>query len=121
MGQPSYPVVRPPKPPMSGGDLAVSIAALVVTVLIGAVAAVFGLFSLAFLDHCPPESCSAEGAVTAVGTALIAAFAIGVVGLIATVVQLVRRKPGWPFAVATLVLCVIAVVCGGVGYAMAVG
>ena len=55
------------------------------------------------------------------GTALIAAFAIGVVGLIATVVQLVRRKPGWPFAVATPVLCVIAVVCGGVGYAMAVG
>ena len=89
--------------------------------LIGAAAAVFALFSLAFLDYCPPESCSAEGAVTAVGTALIAAFAIGVVGLVATIVQLVRRRPGWPFAVATLVLCVIAVVCGGVGYAMAVG
>jgi hypothetical protein len=106
---------------MSAGDLAVSITALVVTVLIGAVAAVFGLFSVAFLDYCPPESCSAEGAVTAVGTALIAAFAIGVVGLIATIVQLFRRKPGWPFAVSTLVLCVLAVVCGGIGYAMAVG
>ena len=61
----------------SGGDLAISITALTITVLLGAVAAVFGLFSLAFLDHCPPESCSAEGAATAVGTALFIAFVIG--------------------------------------------
>ena len=85
------------------------------------VAAALGLFSLAFLDYCPPESCSAEGAATAVGTALFIAFAIGVVGLVVTVVQLFRRKRGWPFAVATLVLCALAVVLGGVGYAMAVG
>ena len=51
----------------------------------------------------------------------VAAFAIGVVGLVVTVVQLYRRKPGWPFAVATFVLCAIAVVLGGVGYAIAVG
>lgn len=106
---------------MSGGDLAISIAALLITVLLGAVAAVFGLFSLAFLDHCPPESCSVDGAVTAVGTALLIAFAVGVVGLVATVIQLVRRQRGWPFAVATLVLCTLAVFLGGVGYAMAVG
>jgi hypothetical protein len=121
MGQPSYPPYKPPKPPVSGGDLAVSITALTFTVLLGAVAAVFGLFSLAFLDHCPPESCSAEGAVTAVGTALFIAFVIGVLGLVVTVVRLIRRKPGWPFAVATFVLCSVAVVLGGVGYAMAVG
>ena len=92
-----------------------------ITVLLGAVAAVFGLFSLAFLDYCPPESCSAEGAATAVGTALLIAFVIGVAGLVVTVVRLIRRKPGWPFAVATLVLCSVAVFLGGVGYAMAVG
>ena len=80
-----------------------------------------GLFSLAFLDQCPPESCSAEGAATAVGIALLAAFAIGVVGLAVTVVQLYRRKPRCPFAVATFVLCALAVVLGVVGYAMAVG
>jgi hypothetical protein len=118
MGHPSYP---PPKPPVSGADVAISIAALTITVLLGAVAAVFGLFSLAFLDHCPPESCSAEGAVTAVGTALLIGFVIGVVGLVVTVIQLVRRRPGWPFAVGTLVLCTLAVFLGGVGYAMAVG
>jgi hypothetical protein len=36
-------------------------------------------------------------------------------------VRLIRRKLGWPFAVATLVLCAVAVFLGGVGYAMAVG
>jgi hypothetical protein len=40
---------------------------------------------------------------------------------VVTVVQLFRRKRGWPFAVATLVLCTLAVFLGGVGYAMAVG
>ncbi len=121
MAHPSYPRPRPPKPLMSTADLAVSIGALIFTVVLGVVAAAMGLFSLAFLDYCPPESCSAEGAATAVGTALLAAFASGVVGLVVTVIQLYRRKPGWPFAVATFVLCALAVVLGGVGYAMAVG
>ena len=118
MAYPSYP---PPKPPIATADLWVSIGALVLTAAFGAVAAVMGLFSLAFLDYCPPETCSAEGAASAVFTALLAAFAIGVVGLVVTVIQLFRRKPAWPFAVGTLVLCGVAVGLGGVGYAMAVG
>jgi hypothetical protein len=121
MGHPGYPPPRPAKPPIAGTDLAVSIGALILTVAFGVVAAAMGLFSLAFLDYCPPESCSVEGAVTAVGTALLAALAIGVVGLVVTVIQLYRRKRGWPFAVATFALCAVAVVLGGVGYAMAVG
>jgi len=120
MGYPSYPAPPPSKPPIPTTDLVISIGALIVTVAFGVVAAAMGLFSVAFLDYCPPESCSADGAVTAVGIALLAAFAIGVVGLVVTVVQLVRRKPGWPFAVATFVLCAVAVVLGGVGYALAV-
>lgn len=118
---PGHPAVGSPKRPVSGGDVAISIVALVATLLFGAGAAVFGLFSLAFLDHCPPETCSAEGAASAVITSVLAAFAVGVVGLVITVVQLVRRKPGWPFAVATLLLCVLAVAAGAVGYSMAVG
>jgi hypothetical protein len=122
MGYPSYPLPPPPtKPPIPTTDLVISIGALILTVAFGVVAAAMGLFSLAFLDYCPPESCSADRAVTAVGIALLSAFAIGVIGLVVTVVQLVRRKPGWPFAVATFVLCALAVVLGGVGYAMAVG
>jgi hypothetical protein len=121
MGYPSYPAPPPSKPPIPTTDLVISIGAFIVTVAFGVVAAAMGLFSLAFLDYCPPESCSADGAVTAVGIALLSAVAIGVVGLVVTVVQLVRRKPGWPFAVATFVLCALAVVLGGVGYAMAAG
>jgi hypothetical protein len=121
MGYRGYPPPPPPsKPPIPTTDLVISIGALILTVAFGVVAAAMGLFSLAFLDYCPPESCSADGAVTAIGIALLSAFAIGVIGLVVTVVQLVRRKPGWPFAVATFVLCTLAVVLGGVGYAMAV-
>jgi hypothetical protein len=113
--------IRPPKPPVSGSDLGISIAALVITVVFGGVASMSGLFSLAFLDYCPPESCSVDGAVTAVGTALLVAFLIGVLGVVVTVVQLYRRKPAWPFAAATFVLCMVAVGCGVVGYGVAVG
>jgi hypothetical protein len=119
--QPGYPQPRPPKPPIATTDLTISIGALVLTVGFGVVAAAAGLFSLAFLDNCPPQSCSADGAATAVGIALLAALGIGVVGLVVTVVQLSRRKPGWPFAVATFVLCALAVALGAVGYAVAVG
>ena len=112
MAQPGYPAMPPPKPPASGADITVSIVVLVVTALFGAAASFFGLFFLAFLDSCPPETCSVEGAVTAVMAGLGTALVIGVLGLIATIVQLVRRKRGWPFAVATLVLCVVAVFLG---------
>jgi hypothetical protein len=121
MAQPGYPAVPPPKPAASGADITVSVVVLVLTALFGAAASFFGLFFLAFLDSCPPETCSVEGAVTAVMAGLGAALVIGVVGLIATIVQLVRRKRGWPIAVATLVLCAIAVFLGGVGYVIAVG
>jgi hypothetical protein len=121
MNQPYYRAPRPPKPPVSGADIAVSVTVLVLTALMIAAAAVLGLFSLAFLDHCPPATCSADGAVSAVFNALLVAVGIGVVGLIVTVVQLIRRKRGWPFATATLVLCAVAFVFGGVAYSAAVG
>jgi hypothetical protein len=111
----------PAKPPVSQADLWISIAALIFTVLVGGGAAVMGLFLLAFLDSCPPETCSAEGAVTAIGTALVAATVVGLAGLVVTVVHLVRRKLAWPFAVGTLVLCGVICVAGVVGYFIAVG
>jgi hypothetical protein len=121
MMQPSYPSPRPQKPPVSGADVAFSIVALVLTVLLVAGSAFFGLFFLAFLDYCPPETCSIDRAVTAVMTGVGVALLIGVIGLVLTVVQLIRRKRCWPFAVATLVLCGLAVFLGGGGYVVAVG
>lgn len=120
MSQPRHAPPRPPRPPVPGADIAISIIVLVLTALMIAAGGFFGLFSLAFLDHCPPESCSEQGAVNAVGNALFAAVGIGVVGLTTTAVQLSRRRRGWPIATATLVLCLIAFVIGGVGYSMAV-
>jgi hypothetical protein len=121
MAHPSYPPPRPPKRPVAGTDVAISVALLVITALLAVVSAAMGLFMLAFLDYCPPESCSADGAVSAVGTALLVALAVGGLGAVVTVVQLVRRKPGWPFAAATLALCLLTLVMGGVGYFVAVG
>ena len=54
MAHPSYP---PTKPPIPATDLWISIGALILTVGFGVVAATMGLFSLAFLDYCPPETC----------------------------------------------------------------
>jgi hypothetical protein len=112
---------KPSKSPLSATDVWISIAALTMTAGIGAVAAVGGLFSLAFLDSCPPESCSANGAATAVFGSLLIAGLVGIAGLTVTVVQLVRRRRGWPFAVTTLVACAVVLFAGVVGYIVATG
>lgn len=118
MTQPSFVV---PKRSVSGADLAISITALLLTVAMVATAAVLGLFSLAFLDHCPPESCSEQGAVDAVFDAVLIAAFIGVGGLVATIVQLTRRRRGWPWAAATFGLCLLTLVVGGIALNSAVG
>ncbi len=107
--------------PRSRADIATSIALLVVTVLMGAVAAFLGLFSLAFLDHCPPATCSVDGAVTAVFTALAGAAVIGVAGLVLTVVALIRRASAWPYSLATFCLCALSLFLGVLRYGAAVG
>jgi hypothetical protein len=111
----------PAKRPIATADLTISIISLVLTLLLGGSAAVMGFFLLAFLDYCPPETCSADGAVTAVGISLIVAVVVGLVGLVVTIVQLVRRSPAWPFAVGTLVLCGVICAFGFAGYFAAVG
>ncbi len=59
-----------PKPPIATTDLAVSIGALILTVAFGVVAAAVGLFSPAFLDYCPPESCALAVVLGGVGYAM---------------------------------------------------
>ena len=93
---------------------------LVLTVLLGGTASVMGFFSLAFLDHCPPATCSVDGAVTAV-LATIAIAAVSVLtGLIITIIRLGQRKPAWPFAVGTLGLMIVVFFIGAVAYTAAV-
>lgn len=116
-----YPPPYPPQPQRNAADVTVSILMMVLTVLLGAVAAVIGVFSLAFLDHCPPATCSADGAVAAVMGALAAAALVGVTGVVLTMIAIGRRKRSWPLAVGTFVLCLVVLFGGFLGYVAAVG
>jgi hypothetical protein len=63
----------------------------------------------------------ADGAESAVlGSVLIAGLA-GSAGLTVTIRRLGRRKPGWPFAIATLCTCAVVLCAGLVGYIVATG
>ncbi|MFB1298934.1 hypothetical protein ACAG24_025865 [Mycobacterium sp. pW049] len=119
-GYPGYPAPSA-QPRRSGADVAISIVTLLLMVVLVAATAFFGLFSLAFLDHCPPSTCSVDGAVNAVFTSLLAAAGIAVVGIVVTIVALIRRKTAWPFAVGAFALCAATVLVGIVGYSSAVG
>lgn len=115
------PPPAPRKPPISGVDLGISITAMVLTVVFGAFAAFIGVFMLAFLDTCPPMTCSVEGAIGTVGGTLLITAVSGVIGITVTCLQLMRRKPAWPVAVGTLVLCVLICVIGINVFGAAIG
>ncbi|MEZ0050604.1 hypothetical protein ABIA30_001602 [Mycobacterium sp. MAA66] len=116
-----YPPPLPAKPPISSGDLAASIVALVLTFIGGGVGAVLAVFMMAFTDYCPPATCHVDAGVTAAMTGFTIAGLIAIAGTTVTVVQLTRRSRGWPFAVGTLVLCGVACALGIGGYIVAVG
>ena len=122
MGYPTPPPywAPPPPPPRNTTDLTVSIVVMVLTVLLGGAASVMGFFSLAFLDYCPPATCSVDGAVTAV-LATIAITAVSVLtGLIITIIRLGQRKTAWPFAIGTLGLMIVVFLVGAIAYTAAV-
>jgi hypothetical protein len=121
---PGYPPppyrIPPPSAPRNAGDLTASIITMVFTVLLVGAGAMMGLFSLAFLDHCPPETCSVDGAVTASTSTVVIAGLIAVAGIITTIVRLVQRKAAWPFAIGTLVLCLAVFFLGAMAFTAAV-
>ena len=109
------------KPPISGVDLGISIAALALTVFGAAGAAFLAVMLMAFTDNCPQPACDIDAGVTWVFTGFGAAAVIAVAGVVATIVALARRVRAWPFAVGTLVLCGAACLLGILGYTAAVG
>lgn len=122
MGYPTPPPywAPAPPPPRNTTDITVSVVVLLLTVGLGGAASVMGFFSLAFLDYCPPATCSVDHAVTAV----LATIAIGAVtalaGLIVTVIRLGQRKTAWPFAVGTLAATFVVFAVGAIAYTAAV-
>jgi len=107
--------------PVSQADRVISILVIVAIPFVGAAAGFLGIFMLAFLDNCPSETCSAEHAALSVWTAIGVTVCIAVVGIILTIVRLVRQRLAWPFAVGTLLLCGAVGVVGVVGFLIAVG
>lgn len=114
-------MTQPPQRAASQADRVISILVLVSIPFVGAAAAFLGIFMLAFLDNCPPETCSAEHAALSVWTAIGVAVCIALAGIIVTIVRLVRQRLAWPFALGTLVICGAVGVVGMVGFLMAVG
>lgn len=120
--QPWPPAWQPlPPPPRNAADVTISILLMIMTVLVGGVGAVMGLMSVAFLDYCPPESCSVNGAVTTAMMTVGIAALIVLTGVILTISRLVARKPGWPFALGTLAACLGVFFLGAVAYTAVVG
>lgn len=122
MGYPTPPHYwgPPPPPPRNTTDVTVSVIVLVLTVILGGLASVMGLFSLAFLDYCPPATCSVDGAVTAVLAAIAIAAVSVLAGLVVTVIRLGQRRPAWPFAVGTLAVMIAVYFAGAIAYTAAV-
>lgn len=99
--------------------MVISVTALVFTVMLGGLAVLVGIFSLAFLDH--RTHSSADGAVAAVIVTLAVSGLLGIVGFTATAVRLARRRIAWPFSVGTLVVCMLTLMTGALWFASTVG
>ena len=102
-------------------DIAASIVLLVVAWALFACYAVIGLFLLAFIDGCPPESCSTDDAFDALAIAGLGIVAALVVLSIWAVVRMVRRRRSWWVGVFGILAVAVGAAIGIVGYGAAVG
>lgn len=101
--------------------MVLSVAALAVGTMLVCFLGFAGLFSLAFLDQCPPATCSAGGAAASVIGGLVLAATVGIAGLAMTIRRASRRRPAWPFAVTALLLSVVVLAGGIAAYVSSVG
>ncbi|MCX2711973.1 hypothetical protein [Mycolicibacterium sp. J2] len=120
-GYQPFPAPPPVPRPRSGIDLGVSVTLLVLTYAGGAAAAVLGVFMMAFTDYCPPATCDIDTGVMRAMTGFGVAALVALAGTVATIVALVRRARGWPWALGTMVVCGVACGLALAGYVTAVG
>jgi uncharacterized membrane protein len=104
-----------------GWDIALSVFLLLLAAVVGVVGTILAFVSIAFIDNCPPETCSVDGAVGAQFTAALVVILAFVAGLIATIVALATRRRGWWLGLVTVFLVLLSWVLGFVGYFAAVG
>jgi hypothetical protein len=109
------------KPPLIVWDIIVSIVMWVLSVGLIGVAAFVALFGLAFIDYCPPESCSAQGAFLSLMVAGVASIFLLLTGLTWGIVRIVERQTSWWVGLGALVLSLACWIIGFVGAAKSVG
>ncbi|MEV1292541.1 hypothetical protein [Pseudonocardia sp. NPDC049635] len=102
-------------------DVALSGIALALTGMLVALGVFGGVFLLAFLDYCPPQTCSSSRIMVSVVGSLVVAAAAGIAGLAMTVLRIVERRISWPFALITLAIVAAAVGFGAADYTSAIG
>jgi len=115
------PVSPGAKPPLAKWDVTLCAVLLIASALGWIAAAGTELFVMAFTDYCPAATCDPNKAFLSIVVALSAAAAVIVAGVVLAIIRIVRRRLGWPFAAATLVLSMVAEALGLVGYVAAVG
>lgn len=112
-------------PVESGGgrplDIAASITLLVVAWALFACYAVIGLFLLAFIDHCPTESCSTDDAFDALALGGVGILAVLAALSVWAVVRMVRRRRSWWVGLVGILAVAAGAALGVVGYGAAVG
>jgi uncharacterized membrane protein HdeD (DUF308 family) len=87
-------------------DVVLTVILLIATGVILFASAFFDFFAIAFTDYCP-EPCHAGAGVAVVFTVWIGTAIVALVGVIFSIVRLVRRRRAWWFALATLLLVII--------------
>lgn len=107
--------------PLVRWDVALSGTALALAGMLIALGVFGAVFLVAFLDYCPPKTCSSSQILVSVGCSLVVAVAAGIAGLAMTMLRIAERRISWPFAVATLVVVGTVIAIGAADHAGAFG
>lgn len=107
--------------PLIRWDVALAGSALALSGMLIALGVFGGVFLVAFLDYCPPTTCSSSRVLVSVSCAVVVAVAAGIAGSAITVLRIVERRISWPFAIVTLVVVGTAIAVGAVDYTSAIG
>lgn len=87
-------------------DVVLTIILLVAALAILLVSAFFDLFAVAFTDYCP-EPCHAGAGVAVVFTVWVCTLVVALLGIVVSIIRLVRGRRAWWIALIALVLVIV--------------
>ncbi|GAB3611163.1 MULTISPECIES: hypothetical protein [Humibacter] len=113
--------VQEVKPPYLVWDIIISVVVWLVTGAFISIASFAAIFGLAFLDYCPPQSCSSEAAVACLFAAGAASVVVALAGFVGGLVRMLRRASSWWITLGAFVLCVACWMVGFISAWRAIG